>query len=55
MFHHHQLLNLFGAILCYGGVTSLRVEGNGGTPPYTGEMIETVSAGTYAYWMTNTN
>ncbi len=46
---------IYQDVLCYGGTTTLRVEGTGGTPPYTGEVIEELPAGTYEYTLTDFN
>lgn len=46
---------IYQDVLCYGETTTLRVEGTGGTPPYTGEIIEDLPAGTYEYTITDFN
>lgn len=43
------------AIKCYGGTTTVTVNGSGGTAPYSGEGTFTVSAGTYNYTVTDAN
>lgn len=42
-------------ITCNGGTTDLAVTAFGGTPPYTGAGIFTVTAGTYTYTITDAN
>ncbi len=44
-----------GAILCFGGTTTVNVTANGGTAPYTGTGAFTVTAGTYSYTVTDAN
>ncbi|WP_317898956.1 T9SS type A sorting domain-containing protein [Aurantibacillus circumpalustris] len=44
-----------GSILCNGGTTTVNVSANGGTSPYTGTGIFTVSAGTHTYLITDAN
>ncbi|MBK6990137.1 MAG: HYR domain-containing protein [Bacteroidetes bacterium] len=44
-----------GTILCNGGTTSVVVSATGGTAPYTGEGSFTVSAGPYAFTVTDAN
>jgi hypothetical protein len=41
------------AILCNGGTSQITVSGNGGTAPYSGTGIFTVTAGTYIYTITD--
>ena len=41
------------AITCFGGSTSITVSATGGTAPYTGTGVFTVSAGNYAYIVTD--
>jgi hypothetical protein len=42
-------------VLCNGGTTTVTVTATGGTAPYTGDGIFTVSAGTYTYTVTDAN
>jgi hypothetical protein len=44
-----------GTILCNGGTTTLTIVGNGGTAPYTGDGVKTVSAGPYTFTVTDAN
>ncbi len=44
-----------GSILCNGSSTSVTVAATGGTAPYTGTGTFSVSAGTYAYTVTDAN
>jgi hypothetical protein len=42
-------------VLCNGGTTSVTVTATGGTAPYSGTGVFTVSAGTYSYTVTDAN
>jgi len=42
-------------VLCYGGTTAALVSAAGGTAPYTGTGVFTVTAGAYAYTVTDAN
>ena len=42
-------------VLCNGGTTSVTVTASGGTAPYSGTGVFTVSAGTYSYTVTDAN
>jgi hypothetical protein len=44
-----------GTIQCNGGVTTVTVSANGGTPAYMGGGTFTVTAGTYTYSVTDNN
>ncbi|MBL7905357.1 MAG: hypothetical protein JNL22_10085, partial [Bacteroidales bacterium] len=44
-----------GTILCNGGSTTVTITANGGTAPYTGDGIHTVSAGAYSFTVTDAN
>lgn len=44
-----------GTILCHGGVSTLTVSANGGTPAYTGTGTFTATAGTYSYSVTDSH
>ena len=44
-----------GAILCFGGSTTVTVSGSGGTAPYTGTGSFTRTAGTYTFTITDAN
>src|SRR5690606_2695752 len=44
-----------GNILCNGGTTTVNISANGGTAPYTGTGIFTVTAGAYSYIVTDAN
>ena len=41
------------AIICHGGSTTDTVKASGGTAPYTGTGVNTVTAGTYTYTVTD--
>ncbi len=43
------------SIVCPGGTATVTVSATGGTSPYTGEGVFTVSAGTYTYTITDAN
>lgn len=43
------------SIACHGGTATVTVSGSGGTAPYTGEGIFTVTAGTYSYTLIDAN
>ncbi|MDI1354278.1 MAG: hypothetical protein PSX36_05150, partial [bacterium] len=43
-----------GTILCYGGSTTATISASGGTGPYSGIGVFTVSAGTHTYQVTDT-
>lgn len=42
-----------GSIACYGGTTTVAVAATGGTAPYSGTGVFTVSTGTYNYTVTD--
>lgn len=42
-------------ILCNGGTSTITITGTGGTAPYSGEVVETQTAGTYSYSLTDNN
>jgi hypothetical protein len=44
-----------GTISCNGGTTTVNVAATGGTAPYTGTGVFTVSAGAYSYTVTDAN
>ena len=44
-----------GTIACFGGTTTVTVSATGGTAPYTGTGVFTVSAGAYSYTVTDAN
>jgi hypothetical protein len=44
-----------GSILCNGGTTDVTVTANGGTAPYVGDGVFTVSAGIHTYTVTDAN
>ncbi|MBL7903376.1 MAG: hypothetical protein JNK73_15370, partial [Bacteroidia bacterium] len=46
---------LHGTINCNGGTTTINISANGGTSPYTGTGIFTVSAGSYSFVVTDAN
>jgi hypothetical protein len=44
-----------GSILCNGGTTTVNISANGGTAPYSGTGVFTVTAGTYTFVVTDAN
>src|ERR1035438_9362872 len=44
-----------GSILCHGGTTTVTVTATGGTTPYSGTGLQTVSAGAYSFTVTDAN
>jgi hypothetical protein len=47
------LATLQGSINCYGGTTTVDILASGGTPPYTGVGLHTVSSGTQTFVVTD--
>src|SRR6185436_12694507 len=45
----------YGTILCNGGTTTVNITANGGTSPYSGVGVQTVSAGPYSFTVTDAN
>jgi hypothetical protein len=44
-----------GTISCHAGTTTLSISASGGTPPYVNSGLHTVSAGPYAFQISDTN
>jgi hypothetical protein len=44
-----------GEIACFGGTTTVTISASGGTAPYTGTGVKTVSAGAYSFTVTDAN